>query len=106
MDAGRGICRERNPAKWRPVRRKIARQTFEALAGAAIAILVTLWHAPAVAQGTVTLPTFAACTPASQPELPKRWRAVALMSPFLQGQLDVGEFVYDGALPAMRATVY
>lgn len=28
------------------------------------------------------------------------------MLPFLQGQIDIGEFVYDGALPAMRTTVY
>jgi hypothetical protein len=28
------------------------------------------------------------------------------MMPFSQGQLDVGDFEYDGALPAMRATVY
>jgi hypothetical protein len=28
------------------------------------------------------------------------------MMPFLQGQIDVGEFVYDGSLSAMRATVY
>jgi hypothetical protein len=28
------------------------------------------------------------------------------MSPFVVSQLYVGEFVYDGALPAMRATVY
>jgi len=28
------------------------------------------------------------------------------MMPLLQGQLDVGEFEYDGALSAMRATVY
>jgi hypothetical protein len=27
------------------------------------------------------------------------------MAPFEDGQLDVGEFVYDAALPAMRATV-
>ena len=28
------------------------------------------------------------------------------MMPFYEGQIDVGEFVYDGDLPAMRATVY
>ncbi|MFY9836328.1 MAG: hypothetical protein WAK55_07615, partial [Xanthobacteraceae bacterium] len=28
------------------------------------------------------------------------------MMSFEQGQLDVGEFVFDGGLPAMRATVY
>jgi hypothetical protein len=28
------------------------------------------------------------------------------MLPFLRGQIDVAELIYDGALPAMRATVY
>jgi hypothetical protein len=63
-------------------------------------------HSPATAEWSATLPTFTACTPATAPQLPMRWRAVGLMMPFLQGQLDVGEFEYDGALPAMRATVY
>ncbi len=35
-----------------------------------------------------------------------RWRAVGLMTPFLAGQIDVGEFVYDASVPAMRASVY
>jgi hypothetical protein len=35
-----------------------------------------------------------------------RWRAVALMMPFVRQQIDVGEFIYDGSLPAMRATLY
>jgi hypothetical protein len=50
-------------------------------------------------------PTFSRCAPATPPILPQRWHAVALMAPFEDGQLDVGEFVYDAALPAMRATV-
>jgi hypothetical protein len=52
------------------------------------------------------LPTFARCTAPSPPELPERWRAVALMMPFDGGQIDVGELIYDGVLPAMRATIY
>jgi hypothetical protein len=49
---------------------------------------------------------FKACAPATAPDLPARWRAVGLLMPFEQGQLDVGEFIYDAALPALRATVY
>jgi hypothetical protein len=64
------------------------------------------WYLPAAADSSASLPTFAACIPATPPELPARWRAISVMMPFLQGQLDVGEFVYDAALPAMRATVY
>ena len=50
-------------------------------------------------------PTLSRCAPASPPVLPQRWHAVALMAPFEDGQLDVGEFVYDAGVPAMRATV-
>ena len=64
------------------------------------------WQWPARAEWSASLPLLKACTPATPPVLPKRWRAVGLLMPFLQGQLDVGEFEYDGALPAMRATVY
>ncbi len=73
---------------------------FVALASAAVC------HAPARAGWSASLPTSAACTAPNSPELPTRWRAVGLMMPFLQGQIDVGEFVYDGTLRAMRATVY
>src|SRR6185312_13004940 len=52
------------------------------------------------------LPIMKACAPSTPPELPRRWRAVALMMPFVRQQLDIAEFVYDGSLPAMRATVY
>jgi hypothetical protein len=63
-------------------------------------------HLPARAEWSASLPLFKACMPATWPRLPDRWRAVGLMLPLMQGQIDVGEFVYDGALPAMRATVY
>ena len=72
----------------------------------AIAAGVFVWTVPASAEWSASLPMLAACRPATPPELPQRWHAVGLMMPFLDGQLDVGEFVYDGALPAMRATVY
>ena len=72
----------------------------------ALAVAVN-WYLPAAAaDSSASLPTFAACNPATPPELPTRWRAVGLMMPFLQGQLDVGEFVYDATLGVMRATVY
>jgi hypothetical protein len=55
---------------------------------------------------SLELPTFSPCDQAAQPVLPRRWRAVGLMSPFTPTQLDVGEFIYDGTLPAMRASIY
>jgi hypothetical protein len=72
---------------------------------AAFAAAIMAGQSPAAAQ-TINLPLFSACTPVSQPELPPRWRAVGLMAPFTDSQLDVGEFVFDGAAKAMRATVY
>lgn len=76
------------------------RVVFAAIVGAA------LCSTPAAADWSLSLPTFAPCSQANPPELPARWRAVGLMMPLFQGQIDVGEFVYDGKLPAMRATVY
>ena len=61
---------------------------------------------PSAAQDANSLPMFSACQPGTVPQLPERWRATALLIPFLRQQIDVGEFVYDGSLPAMRATVY
>ena len=58
-----------------------------------------------VEEPRLILPSFLRCATASPPVLPQRWHAVALMAPFENGQLDVGEFVYDAAVPAMRATV-
>ncbi len=57
-------------------------------------------------QTAISPPVFAPCHPATPPALPMRWRAVGLMSPFTIGQIDVGEFVYDGNIPALRATLY
>jgi hypothetical protein len=74
------------------------------------AVFVTLAAAAlgesAVAESAASLPIFSACKPATPPVLPLRWHAVALLFPLTRVQLDVGEFVYDGALPAMRATLY
>ena len=81
---------------------------FARLSGAMVAVFVTAasWHASAVAQDVIPLPMFSACAPETPPVLPTRWRAVGLLAPFATEQLDVGEFVYDGTLPAMRATLY
>ena len=73
--------------------------------GLATAGGLTVLHSAVLARAP-EVPTFAACNPAAAPQLPQRWHAVGLMMPFLNGQLDVGEFVYDGALRAMRATIY
>jgi hypothetical protein len=65
------------------------------------------WHGMARAQtAAVPPPALAACQPATPPDIPVRWRAATVMMPLLEGQIDVGDFVYDGTLPAMRATVY
>jgi hypothetical protein len=74
--------------------------------GLAALVGAVIWNAPAIAQWSISLPVFSPCSPATTPDLPIRWRAVGLMTPFSKGQLDIGEFVYDGTLPAMRATVY
>src|ERR1700729_2943905 len=72
---------------------------------AALAIALS-WYSTAAAESSASPPRFTACNPATPSELPTHWRAVGLMMPFLQGQLDVGEFVYDATLHIMRATVY
>lgn len=74
---------------------------------AAIGVLcVALAFTVTPARVETSLPILSACNPSAVPELPARWRAVGLMLPFVRQQLDVGEFVYDGSLPAMRATIY
>jgi hypothetical protein len=86
------------------------------VAVALIGGLAMLGSAPAFAQDAsvgsnssataAPLPTLARCEPgAAPPVLPKLWRAVALMLPYGHAQLDVGEFVYDGNLPALRVSV-
>ena len=69
-----------------------------------LAVLMALSVAPAAAQSS--LPVLTACTPETAPVLPSRWRAVGLMMPYQRQQLEVGEFVGDTTLPAMRATLY
>jgi hypothetical protein len=64
-------------------------------------------HDALAANGQSTaLPILKACHRSTPQVLPDRWRAVGLMFPFDREQLVVGEFVYDAALPAMRATLY
>lgn len=87
---------------------------FTAIALAAIVGVVS-WHDCPRAEDallhnpvapSLELPTFSRCAPATPPVLPQRWRAVGLMTPFTPAQLDIGEFVYDGSVPAMRASIY
>lgn len=59
----------------------------------------------AAAEPPTGVPIMAACQPAAPPMLPERWRAVGLLIPQQRVQIDVGDFVYDASLPAMRATV-
>src|SRR5262245_49816840 len=80
------------------------REYVRQVSGAIFAAL--LWLAPAAAQSSASLPQFPACAATTQPELPTRWRAAALLAPFVVDQLYVGEFVYDGPLSLMRATIY
>ena len=61
--------------------------------------------AQSTSEVSLPYPTFSSCASASPPVLPQRWHAVAVMAPFEDSQLDVGEFVYDAAIPALRATV-
>ena len=76
-------------------------------AAATFAVCAAAWTSGAVAADQkVTLPILSPCAQAKPPDLPARWRAVGLLMPFVHQQLDVGEFTYDGSLPAMRATVY
>jgi len=82
---------------------RISRERLLAFAALAVA---ASWQAPAAAEWSASLPALTPCEPSTPPQLPARWRATGLMMPFLRGQLDVGEFVYDSAVPAMRATVY
>ncbi len=83
-----------------------AMRTFFLRVAALTMLAAGTFVGPAVAQQPVPLPIFSACKPAAAPKLPERWRAVGLMMPFVHHQLDVGEFVYDRSLPAMRATIY
>jgi hypothetical protein len=61
---------------------------------------------PGRGEGQTRLPILSACQPATTPALPMRWRATALMLPYVRQQIAAGEFIYDGTLPAMRAMVY
>lgn len=79
-----------------------------------VAVILVAWPKRIAAESSpdqpvalgLKLPTLARCEKPAAPELPLRWRASALMTPFTTAQIDVGEFVYDGAVPALRASVY
>ncbi len=85
--------------------RKFIDNSVAAMIVAAFATLAPGANTAAVADST-GLPMFSPCHPATPPVLPLRWRAVGLMLPYLRQQLAVGEFVRDGSVPAMRATLY
>jgi hypothetical protein len=74
------------------------------MAALTLAMLAAPVHNPS-AQAASEIPVFAPCRHGTAPTLPQRWRAVGLMFPFLREQLEVGEFIYDAAVPAMRATL-
>lgn len=76
------------------------------LSAAAVAIFLSLPVMLHAQVAVVPPPQFSGCWPGTPPVLPPRWRAVGLMSPLLEDQLDVGEFIYDSSVQAMRATVY
>lgn len=73
--------------------------------GVVLCSLAAQWPAIADDEDT-TLPIMAACRPDTAPVLPERWHAVGLMLPLLRQQLVVGDFLYDGSISAMRATLY
>src|SRR5262249_41396976 len=73
---------------------------------ATFAMSVTAVPLDVSAAETSTLPILSPCKQTTTPALPARWRAVGLMMPFVHQQIDVGEFIYDGTIPAMRATLY
>ena len=54
----------------------------------------------------VTVPQLATCRGAPDPHLPERWRATYLMAPFVNGQLVLGDIVYEAALPAIRVRLF
>jgi hypothetical protein len=85
---------------------KLRRRKRMHRAALAVVAFAGPWVMQAAAQQAIPLPTLSACVPTTASTLPVRWRAVGLMIPFTRQQLDVGEFVYDGALPGMRATLY
>lgn len=82
------------------------RRFVSGVMGKALAATLVVLVSAASATGEEILPILSACMPATTPALPQRWHAVGLMLPFLRQQLDVGDFTYDGSLPALRATVY
>jgi hypothetical protein len=69
------------------------------------ALALAMLSAPPAAQAANEIPFFAPCKHGAAPTLPERWRAVGLMFPFLREQLEVGEFIYDATVPAMRASL-
>src|SRR5262245_13503018 len=75
-------------------------------AALSVACLLAFAASDARAEMRAQLPTTTQCQSGAIPDLPAKWHAVAVMMPFLDGQVDVAELTYDATVPAMRATVY
>ncbi len=54
----------------------------------------------------LTLPKMSKCVDRTHPLLPQKWRGLYLMAPFSKAQLTLGDFVFDGSIPATRARLY
>ncbi len=52
------------------------------------------------------LPSMAACSKTSHPELPEKWHATYLMAPFSRAQLTLADAVQDSSLEAMRVRLF
>ena len=52
------------------------------------------------------LPTLSQCQTESHPQLPEKWRAKFLLTPFSNTQLVLANLAYDGSVQAMRASLY
>jgi len=72
-----------------------------------VTITLVVWATGAPAQTpALPLPTLSKCSTESHPQLPQKWRAIFLLTPFSNTQLVLGNFAYDGSHKAMRASLY
>lgn len=91
------------------IRMHLAKTLFSVVVSSAVCCLAAEAQplgAEQAATPALVPPTLEPCQGSHPPRLPQRWRAVGLMMPFDGRQLSVGEFLYDGNVPAMRATIY
>jgi hypothetical protein len=77
------------------------------MAFASLTALLISWGAAGQDQdATLAMPAMARCTNSSHPLLPEKWHGTYLMAPFTRAQLTLGDFVYDGSIPALRVRLY